>query len=95
MNEYQLIKQPRLTEKSAILKDMNNQVVFVVDKSANKIQIKNLVEKAFKVTVLAVRTVNVHGKNKRVGKFSGRQNDWKKAIITLKEGDKIDYFEGA
>jgi large subunit ribosomal protein L23 len=95
MNEFRLIKRPRLTEKSAILKDMHNQVVFVVDRNANKVQIRDLVEKAFKVTVLDVKTVNVRGKTKRVGRFEGRQNNWKKAIITLKEGDKIDYFEGA
>lgn len=90
-----VLKTPRLTEKSVIQKEMSNQVTFMVSKDANKIEIKRSIEKVFKVTVLNVNTINNRGKKKRMGRFSGRRPDWKKAIVTLKEGDKIEYFEGA
>jgi large subunit ribosomal protein L23 len=92
---YKLLKAPRLTEKSVRQKETGNQVTFLVDKSANKIEIKKTVEALFKVTVLGVNTVNVLGKNKRMGRYVGKRPDWKKAIVTLKAGDKIEYFEGA
>ena len=63
-------------------------------RDANKIQMKQAVEKLFNVHVIAVRTAIVRGKNKRVGRSSGRRPNWKKAIVTLKEGDTIDFFEG-
>ena len=69
--------------------------MFEVDPKANKIQIKESVEKAFKVEVLQVRTMNVRGKKKRLGRHQGRKSNWKKALITLKEGQTIEYFEGA
>ena len=72
-----------------------NQFVFEVDPKANKIQIKESVEKAFKVEVVKVRTMNVEGKKKRLGRHQGRKSNWKKALITLKEGQTIEYFEGA
>lgn len=90
-----ILKAPRLTEKSVIQKEESNQVSFRVDKGANKIEIKRAVEDLFKVKVLNVNTINMRGKEKRMGRFMGRRPDWKKAIITLKEGDKIEYFEGA
>lgn len=90
-----LLKTPHLTEKSVIQKELQNQVSFVVDPRANKIEIKNAIESLFDVTVLNVNTLNFKGKLKRLGRFSGRRADWKKAVVTLKEGDKIEYFEGA
>lgn len=90
-----VLKTPRLTEKSVLQKEMSNQVTFRVDKGANKIEIKRTIEQVFKVTVLNVNTISNRGKKKRMGRFSGRRPDWKKAIVTLKEGDKIEYFEGA
>jgi large subunit ribosomal protein L23 len=90
-----ILKGPHLTEKTVIQKDTHNQVTFLVDRDANKIEIKRAVEGLFKVTVLDVRTINTLGKKKRMGRFAGRRPDWKKAMVTLKEGDRIEYFEGA
>ena len=90
-----LLKTPHLTEKSVLQKELANQITFAVGRQANKIEIKRAVEKTFNVTVLNVNTINVHGKQKRLGRFTGRRPDWKKAVVTLKAGDKIEYFEGA
>jgi large subunit ribosomal protein L23 len=90
-----LLKGPHLTEKTVIQKEASNQVTFLVDRGANKIEIKRAVQDLFKVTVLRVNTVNIRGKKKRMGRFAGRRPDWKKAMVTLKEGDRIEYFEGA
>lgn len=93
-DQYRIIRRPVITEKGSDLKDENNQLVFEVDVKANKPEIKKAVEKIFKVTVTAVRTQNRVGKRKRLGRFAGRRKDWKKAIVTLKEGDRVDFFEG-
>jgi large subunit ribosomal protein L23 len=90
-----VLKTPRLTEKTVLQKEQHHQVTFLVERGANKIEIKRAVESLFKVSVLNVNTVNVLGKIKRMGRHMGKRPDWKKAIITLKEGDKIDYFEGS
>ena len=90
---YDVIKKPLVTEKTATEKDANNVVAFVVNKDANKIEIKQSVEKLFKVEVTAVKTINVAGKMKRVGKNLGKRSNWKKAYVTLKEGSNIDFFE--
>jgi large subunit ribosomal protein L23 len=90
---YNVIKKPCLTEKGMILQEENNQVVMKVNAKANKIQIKNAVEHLFKVKVDKVRTANMHGKKKRIGTHSGTRSDWKKAVITLAEGHKIDFLE--
>ncbi len=90
---YDVIKKPLVTEKTATEKDANNVVAFVVDRDANKIEIKQSVEKLFKVEVTAVKTINVAGKVKRVGKNLGKRSNWKKAYVTLKEGSNIDFFE--
>ena len=90
---YDVIKKPLVTEKTATKKDANNVVAFVVNKDANKIEIKQSVEKLFKVEVTAVKTINVAGKVKRVGKNLGKRSNWKKAYVTLKEGSTIDFFE--
>jgi len=94
MEEYGIIRRPIVTEKGTILRDENNQLLFEVDSRSNKSEIKKAVEKLFKVKVLSVQTQNRLGKRKRLGKFVGRRKNWKKAIVTLKEGDRVDYFEG-
>ena len=91
---HQIIKRPLITEKSTRQKEEGNQIAFVVDPKAGKIQIRQAVEKLFKVKVLSVRTMNVTGKKKRLGRFLGRKSDWKKAIVKLREGDRIEFFEG-
>ena len=96
MKEAQkIIRRPLITEKSTRQKEENGQYVFEVHRDANKIEIQSAVERLFKVKVLQVRTFNVLGKIKRLGRRYGKRPDWKKAIITLKEGDRIDFFEGA
>ena len=96
MKEAQkIIRRPLITEKSTRQKEEGRQYVFEVHRDANKIEIQSAVEQLFKVTVLQVRTSNVLGKVKRLGRRYGKKPDWKKAIITLKEGDRIDFFEGA
>jgi large subunit ribosomal protein L23 len=92
---HQIIRRPLVTEKSTQQKEKGNQYAFEVDMKANKIEIQSAVERLFKVKVSQVRTCNVLGKVKRLGRKYGKRADWKKAIITLKEGDRIDFFEGA
>lgn len=91
-----IIKRPILTEKITALQE-RRQYAFEVDPDANKIDVARAVEKKFKVKVLSVRTIRVKGKHKtqltRGGRFEGRTRTWKKALVTLKEGDKIDYLE--
>jgi large subunit ribosomal protein L23 len=96
MKEAQkIIRKPWITEKSTRQKEEGGQYVFEVYRDANKIEIQSAIERLFKVKVLQVRTSNVMGKMKRLGKRYGKRPDWKKAIVTLKEGDRIDFFEGA
>jgi large subunit ribosomal protein L23 len=92
---HHIIRRPLVTEKSTQLKDANRQYVFEVYHAANKLEIQSAVERLFKVKVTEVRTANVLGKLKRLGRKYGKRPDWKKAIVTLKEGDRIDFFEGA
>ena len=89
-----VIIRPLLTEKNAALKESDNRVVFEVAPDANKIEIKKAVEEAFQVSVKSVNVLNVRGKLKRLGRKVGRRRDWKKAIVTLKEGSTIEFFEG-
>jgi len=85
---YDVIQAPCLTEKSNLLQEVQNQVVFKVNPAANKIEIKQAVEDLFNVKVSSVKTANMRGKKRRVGiKSVGRTNDWKKAYITLSEGE--------
>ena len=91
---YQILEKPLVTEKSAQALAESNRVSFRVRRFANKLQIKEAVEKIFSVTVLDVHTLVVKGKRKRFGRQMGMSKDWKKAIVRLKEGDKIDIFEG-
>ncbi len=94
MEPYQTILRPIVTEKGTTLKDENNQIIFEVDPRSNKSEIKKAVEKLFKVKVVAVHTQNRLGKRKRLGRTVGRRKNWKKAIVTLKKGDRVEYFEG-
>jgi large subunit ribosomal protein L23 len=93
MNIYSVIKKPHVTEKTSLGSDSTNTVSLVVDREANKIEIKQAVESLFKVKVSNVRTVNVAGKMKRFGKTSAKRSNWKKAYVTLQEGQSIDFFE--
>jgi large subunit ribosomal protein L23 len=95
MNEYDVIRRPIITEKSSFLKEAGNQYVFEVQRDANKIEIKKAVEKLFKVKVVSVQVALMQGKERRVGRFSGKKPDWKKAIVKLSPKDKITIFEGA
>ena len=93
MDVYQVIRSPLITEKGTFVSEKGNQVVFKVDRRANKIEIRHAVETMFKVKVEEVRTVNVLGKNRRVKKAMGKRPDWKKAYVKLAEGNRIDFFE--
>jgi large subunit ribosomal protein L23 len=95
MNEYDVVLRPIVTEKTSLLKESANQYVFEVQRNANKIEIRKAVEKLFKVKVVSVSVVKLQGKKKRVGRFSGKQPDWKKAYVKLSPKDKITIFEGA
>ena len=90
----EIIKEPLVTEKTTIQREMENIVTFRVALSANKIEIKRAVEELFEVSVLEVRTSRVHGKKRRVGKHEGVRPSWKKARVRLVEGDTIEFFEG-
>ncbi len=92
---YDVIKRPIVTEKATVQKENSNQVSFEVDRRANKIEIKQAVEKLFKVKVLAVNTMTVKGKVKRMGRFTGKRPDWKKAVVTLNKGETLPFLEGA
>lgn len=89
----EIIIKPVVTEKSVDLMQ-ENKYCFKVAKDANKIDIKNAIEEIFKVTVVDVNTINVHGKMKRMGRTQGMTSSWKKAVVTLREGDSIEVFEG-
>lgn len=93
MNDYQIIIRPLITEKNTNLM-MFNKYSFEVHRDANKYQIKRAVENIFNVNVTAVHTMNVRGKKRRRGREYGYQSDWKKAVVTLAYGDRIDLFEG-
>ena len=89
-----VVKRPLVTEKSERNRAEGHQFAFEVHRDATKIQVKQAVEKLFNVHVLAVRTAVIRGKNKRVGRSIGRRPNWKKAFVTLKEGETIALFEG-
>lgn len=95
MDIRNIIKKPIVTEKAAILKEKDNKYTFVVDKNANKYQIKHAVETLFNVKVESVHTSNYLGKNKRMGMHSGYRSDWKKAIVKLGKGQEIQMVDEA
>lgn len=94
MDMYFVIKKPIITEKSTIARDEGNKYLFEVDHRANKIEIAKAVEKLFKVKVLTVRTMNMIGKKRRMGRAVGKKSDWKKAVVTLAPGNSIEIHEG-
>lgn len=90
LEPYQIIKAPVLSEESTIHAESHNQYAFRVEPKATKGQIRDAVEKMFKVQVVSVNTMNYRGKTRRRGRILGRRPDWKKAVVTLKEGETID-----
>jgi large subunit ribosomal protein L23 len=94
LSEQDIVKRPLITEKGERGRAAAQQYAFEVHRDATKIQVKGAVEKLFGVHVLAVRTAVQRGKSKRVGKSMGRRPNWKKAIVTLKQGETIPLFEG-
>lgn len=90
-----VIQAPLISEKGSLLAETTNQVLFKVKPDANKIEVKKAVETLFKVKVEKVRLARYLGKVRRVGRNMGRRSQWKKAYVTLKEGDRIDFFGGA
>ena len=95
IKDYDIIRRPLNTEKTTLQKELFNQVSFEVDRQANRMEIKDAVERIFNTKVQAVRTIQMKGKVKRRGKVVGRRRDWKKAIVRLMPGQIIDFFEGA
>ena len=96
MTPEQVIRRPIiLTEKATLLREKNNQVIFEVARDANKVQIRDAVQRLFKVNVTDVNTMLMRGKERRMGRGRGKMQNWKKAIVTLKEGDSIDFFADA
>ena len=95
MRIQEVVRNPLITEKSTIMREETGVVVFEVDRRANKIEIKNAVEKQFNVKVAEVRVARMHGKERRQGRYSGRRPDWKKAYVRLTDdSQKIAFFEG-
>ena len=94
-NPYNVIVRPILTERSTMLKEKQNQYIFEVRPDATKPDIRHAIEEIFKVKVLGVRTMNVRGKFRRFGRSEGQRPDWKKAVVTLGQGQKIDLVEQA
>jgi len=91
-----VIRRPLITEKTSIIREDGRTIVFEVAPGANKLQIKQAVEKLLGSKVASIRTSVVHGKVKRQGRFAGRRSDWKKAYVTLREGQKMpEFLEGA
>jgi large subunit ribosomal protein L23 len=94
MTPYEIIRRPIVTEKTTLQKEANNQLSFEVDQRANRIEIKKAVETLFNVRVSAVQTMNVNGKYTRRGRVLGKKRDWKKALVRLMPGERIEFFEG-
>ena len=94
MIDHDIIKRPLITEKTTIQKELYNQVSFEVDRRANSVQIKRAIETIFNIRVASVRTMHVKGKVKRRGRILGKRKDWKKAVVKLMPGERIDFFEG-
>jgi large subunit ribosomal protein L23 len=93
MSSYDIIRRPIITEKTTMLGDQS-QYVFEVARTANKIDVKRAVEEVFKVNVRAVNIIHVHGKSRRMGRSQGMTSPWKKAIVTLQAGQRIELFQG-
>ncbi len=95
LDVHAVLVQPLLTEKLTGIRESTNTVGFVVHPDANRVQIKQAVETLLKVKVARVNVLNVLGKVKRLGRFSGNRSDWKKAFVTLKKGEKLEMYESA
>ncbi len=94
MRPHDIILRPVVTEKSNRARESQNVVTFAVNPRANKHQIRSAVEELFEVKVAAVRTARMPRKSRSLGRFSGRRPEWKKAIVTLREGQSVEFFEG-
>ena len=94
MIAHEIIIRPLITEKTSIQKELFNKVTFEVDRRANRIEIKKAIETVFNVRVASVKTMQITGKTKQRGRITGKRRDWKKAIVTLLPGERIDFFEG-
>jgi large subunit ribosomal protein L23 len=94
MEVHQIIRKLLVTEKSTVARDESNKYIFEVDRKANKVEISKAVEKLFKVKVVDVHVMHVLGKKKRSGKIIGQKSSWKKAIVTLNAGNRIEIIEG-
>ena len=92
--QHDIIKRPLITEKTSIQKAVSNQLSFEVDRRANRIEIKRAIEDIFKVNVANVRTMQIKGKVKRRGRIVGKRRNWKKAIVKLMPGERIEFFDG-
>ena len=92
---YEVLRRPLVTEKTSSQREEENQYAFEVAPDANKVEIRQAVEEVFGVRVVAVRTSNVRGKIKRFKRGHAKKPNWKRALVTLREGDSIDLFEGA
>ena len=93
MNSHDVIIRPLMTEKSTFLREEENKVCFVVRREANRKTIRQAIEETLNVKVKNVNVLNMIGKTKRLNRFVGKRADWKKAIVTLEKGEKIDFFE--
>ena len=94
MREYDIIRRPINTEKTTLQKETYNQITFEVARDANRVDIKNAIEKIFNTRVQAVKTMQVKGKVKQRGRIVGKRRNWKKAIVKLMPGQRIEFFEG-
>ncbi len=94
MDIYRVIKEPHIAEKGNLQKELFNQISLKVDRRANKVEIRKAVEMLLKTKVLHVRTLNMVGKKRRVGRTMGKKPDWKKAIVKLAPGENVEFFEG-
>ncbi len=95
LNALNIIKKPLISEKGAALAETSNMYAFEVSRTATKPEIRAAVEALFKVKVVGVRTMVCHGEIKRVGRFTSKRSNWKKALVTLEKGQKIELFQGA
>jgi len=95
LHVFEVLRRPLITEKSTILQDGHNKYAFEVDSRANKVQVKTAIEVSFSVKVIDVNVLIVKGKRKRFGRKLVQQPSWKKAVVSLQAGDKIQIFEGA
>ncbi|MFH1156817.1 MAG: 50S ribosomal protein L23 [Pseudomonadota bacterium] len=94
MREYDIIRRPVTTEKTTLQKESSNQVSFEVDRNASRVEIKAAIEKLFNAKVKSVNTMQITGKIKQRGRIIGKRRNWKKAIVRLMPGQRIDFFEG-